>query len=48
MTHGLSYYHLRHPQIQRMTGEKSLNTTAILLIAIFVLVLLFYAVLGYL
>lgn len=48
MVHGIHFQGHRHPPFARMTGEKSLNATAILLIAVFILVLAFYAALGYL
>jgi hypothetical protein len=48
MAHGLRLVTYRHPPFRRITGEMALNITAILIIALFVLVLLFWTTLGYL
>ena len=48
MAHGLRLVAHRHPPLSRITGELALNITAILFIALFILVLLFWATLGYL
>jgi hypothetical protein len=48
MAHGLHLWTHRHPPFPRITGEQALNITAILIIALFVLVLVFWATLGYL
>ncbi len=45
MAHGL---HLRHHPLPRMNTEQALNSFAFLIIVLFVLVLLFWAALGYL
>ena len=48
MVHGLHFHEHHRPRLARMSGEQALNTAGILLIALFVLVLAFYAALGYL
>ena len=48
MARGLHLWTPRHPLFPRLNGEQALNISAILIIALFVLVLLFWAALGYL